>query len=557
MAATHTARGRVRTVPPRSRADEVVLLDEQGNPSGTADRLTVHTTDTPLHLAFSTYLFNARGEVLLTRRSLDKLTWPGVWTNSCCGHPRPGEAPADAARRRIGEELGLVVGPLTEVLPHFRYRAVDAGGIVENEMCPVFVGFVTSDELHPDPAEVAEAAWIPWPSLVAAVRATPQVYSPWSVLQVRELAPRLPRLVSSFAAATHDPDACLADVDALLRDELADLTALWERFNDGMGVDVLPHDLPRWLEDLLVGRGKRLRVMMAYWGFVAAGGRTDQPGYTHLVRAAAALETLHLFALVHDDVMDESASRRGRPAAHVEAEAHHRAAAGAHGASDVFGRNMAVLLGDLAHTLADKLIDPLPRRMRAIWSDLCIELIAGQRADLTGAAAGRRDRAHAEHIARLKSGCYTIERPLELGAAAANASPEVVDQLNSCGRLMGSAFALRDDVLGIWGDPERTGKPAGDDLAEAKATVIMALAAERLRGPSAEALERLATRLQRPGDLDLVRDALVTEGVRDEVEQLIAAEVTEASACLEASGLVPAGIEGLKAAARRVAWRES
>ena len=152
--------------------DDVVLLDEQGHPVGRADRLRVHTDATPLHLAFSTYLFNARGEVLVTRRALGKTTWPGVWTNSACGHPRPGEDIEDAARRRIREELGLVVGPLIPVLPDFRYRATDASGIVENEMCPVFAGFVADEDPRPDPAEVADWAWVPWEGLATAIAAT-------------------------------------------------------------------------------------------------------------------------------------------------------------------------------------------------------------------------------------------------------------------------------------------------------------------------------------------------------------------------------------------------
>ncbi len=109
-------------------ADDVVLVNEEGAPVGVANRTEVHSDTTPLHLAFSTYLFNARGEVLLTRRALSKKTWPGVWTNSCCGHPRPAESLGDAARRRIREELGLTVGPLVPLLPDFRYRAVDASG---------------------------------------------------------------------------------------------------------------------------------------------------------------------------------------------------------------------------------------------------------------------------------------------------------------------------------------------------------------------------------------------------------------------------------------------
>ena len=117
-----------------SEQDLVVLLDDDGTPTGTAPRLDVHGADTPLHQAFSVHLFDDAGRVLLTRRALSKRTWPGVWTNSCCGHPRPGEAVEDAVRRRVREELGVEVRDLRLLLPDFRYRAVDASGVVENEL---------------------------------------------------------------------------------------------------------------------------------------------------------------------------------------------------------------------------------------------------------------------------------------------------------------------------------------------------------------------------------------------------------------------------------------
>jgi isopentenyl-diphosphate delta-isomerase type 1 len=167
--------------------DLVVLLDEHGRPMGTAERDGVHGTDTPLHLAFSCYLFDKAGRVLLTRRALGKRAWPGVWTNSCCGHPRPEEAGVDAVRRRTLEELGVRAGDLRLVLPSFAYRATDASGVVENEVCPVWVGVIDPLPLTPDPAEVAEVAWVDWSALVAMADTAPALLSPWSVLQIPRL----------------------------------------------------------------------------------------------------------------------------------------------------------------------------------------------------------------------------------------------------------------------------------------------------------------------------------------------------------------------------------
>jgi len=186
-------------------ADEVVLLDDAGEPTGTASRLAVHDVDTPLHLAFSVHLLDPAGRTLVTRRALAKTTWPGVWTNSCCGHPRPGEPVGDAVRRRAGEELGLPAGALDDlrlVLPDFRYRAVDAGGVVEHEVCPVHVAVVPPDlALAPDPAEVAEHAWVPWRDLHGAVSRAPMAFSPWLVLQAAELGSDLAERTLGSSAA--------------------------------------------------------------------------------------------------------------------------------------------------------------------------------------------------------------------------------------------------------------------------------------------------------------------------------------------------------------------
>lgn len=163
--------------------DLVVLLDERDLPVGQAARSSVHTASTPRHLAFSCYLFDHHGRVLLTRRSLGKVSWPGVWTNSCCGHPRPGEPAEDAVRRRVAHELGAAVGGLELVLPDFGYTATDASGVVENEACPVWIGRLDGP-IAPDPREVCEIAWVTWNDLVRVADAAPALVSPWCGLQV-------------------------------------------------------------------------------------------------------------------------------------------------------------------------------------------------------------------------------------------------------------------------------------------------------------------------------------------------------------------------------------
>ena len=183
------------STPPTSEL--VVLLDEAGRAVGTADKALVHHADTPLHLAFSVHLFDEDGRVLVTRRALTKQTFPGVWTNSCCGHPAPGEDLAEAVRRRVRQELGTDVTDLRLVLPAFRYRA-EQGGIVENEMCPVFVGS-TRERVDPDPSEVDSVSWEPWADFRAGVLDGTRPVSVWCREQVLQLPEDLLRAPEALA----------------------------------------------------------------------------------------------------------------------------------------------------------------------------------------------------------------------------------------------------------------------------------------------------------------------------------------------------------------------
>jgi len=166
--------------------EHVVLLDETGSACGTAAKAAVHHAQTPLHLAFSAYLFNESGQLLLTRRAESKHTWPGVWTNTCCGHPLPGEPVADSVRRRLRQELGIGAAELILVLPRFRYQARMDNGVLENEVCPVYAAYSDAAPA-PDPAEVAETRWVDWDQFCAAVRTGQQSISPWCAMQLAEL----------------------------------------------------------------------------------------------------------------------------------------------------------------------------------------------------------------------------------------------------------------------------------------------------------------------------------------------------------------------------------
>lgn len=174
--------------------ERVVLLDAAGKPTGTAPKRDIHTDHTPLHLAFSCWVLDCDGRLLITRRALSKLTWPGVWTNSFCGHPAPGEAVEEAIYRRGDQELGIArdsFASLEVVLPDFQYRAVDSSGIVENEVCPVYLARLRPGaQLRPNPDEVDSFVWVAPRELIAAAGTTPFAFSPWLVEEL--LDSRLP-----------------------------------------------------------------------------------------------------------------------------------------------------------------------------------------------------------------------------------------------------------------------------------------------------------------------------------------------------------------------------
>ncbi len=326
-------------------------------------------------------------------------------------------------------------------------------------------------------------------------------------------------------------------------------------------------DLADLLSELICSGGKRIRPTLCFLGFWIAGGRPGSLTERSVVKIGAALELLHTFALVHDDVMDGSNRRRGRPTSHVRLAHQHIQAAG-WGEAQRFGTNMATLLGDLAHAEADALVAGCPADVRGCWQKMIIELIQGQFSDLAGAADRSRDLEQALLVARLKSGGYTVQRPLELGATAAQARPELVNQLSAFGREIGAAFALRDDILGIWGDPQITGKPAGDDLLSGKPTVIIALAQRRLPQNAQQLLERVGSDISRPDDVAVLQEAIRDCGIQADVEEMISHHLDRGLEVLDllsthlpqaapANGTNPQGpIAALARIAHQAAWRD-
>jgi geranylgeranyl diphosphate synthase type I len=329
----------------------------------------------------------------------------------------------------------------------------------------------------------------------------------------------------------------VADLGDRVRKSLEAFLARQAATLDGIAEDLGP--VADALTEFLLDGGKRLRPAFCYWGWRGAGGAdTDE-----IVAAAACLELLHACALIHDDVMDGSDFRRGKPAVHRRFATLHRGEQWL-GDADAFGRSAAILLGDLCLIWADQMLNtsglPGETLLRAApaYDTMRGELMAGQYLDLLEQVRGGRDVERALRVARYKSAKYTIERPLHLGGVLAGATPETLAAYTAYGLPLGEAFQLRDDVLGVYGDPRQTGKPAGDDLREGKRTVLIATAVTRATEGQAAVVRRL---LGDPGldddGVQRLRTVIAETGALDHVERLVEERTDQALAALREAAI--------------------
>ncbi len=338
------------------------------------------------------------------------------------------------------------------------------------------------------------------------------------------------------------------DVEDLRQRVQKDLGAFFDR--QAPALDAIGEELVCVLDtcrDFLDG-GKRLRPAFAYWGWRGAGG----PDTEEVVRAVSALELLHACALIHDDVMDGSDTRRGMPSVHRRFAAMHRGERW-HGSPDGFGLSSAVLIGDLALIWADQMLRtcglPAESVLRAlpVWDEMRVELISGQYLDVLEQAMGSQSVERSLRVARYKSAKYTVERPLHLGAALAGGPDAVSAVYTAYGLPLGEAFQLRDDVLGVFGDPATTGKPAGDDLREGKRTVLVATALARATPAQVATVNRLLgdSRLDLDG-VERLRTVICETGALERTEELISSLTAQALDALD-SPLIAESARGVLA----------
>ncbi len=305
---------------------------------------------------------------------------------------------------------------------------------------------------------------------------------------------------------------------------------------------------------LVLAGGKRLRPAFCHWGYVAAGGDATDPMVTN---AGAALELMHAFALFHDDVMDDAASRRGAATTHTVFSGHHVDGDWS-GESRRFGEGVAILVGDLAFVYADQLMTGASAEAWAIWNELRIELNVGQVLDIIGGVRNDRRLDKAERICRYKSGKYTIERPLHLGAvmAAPHRAGELLAALSAYGLPLGDAFQMRDDVMGAFGDAHVTGKPVGGDLREGKPTPLMARAVAAASPSQGEVLAMVGRPHLSDADVARVQQVIVDTGALDALEQHIAMLTANAVAALDAAPIAADARAELTALAYAVSHRQ-
>ncbi len=319
------------------------------------------------------------------------------------------------------------------------------------------------------------------------------------------------------------------------------------------------------LRDFVLQGGKRVRPRFAFAGWLAGSSATGRdttaapsaPDAADALRIAAALELVQACALIHDDIIDRSDTRRGNATVHRVFEQRHRRD-GWSGDPAHHGLAAAILVGDLALAWADDMALPLPPAVAQVWAAMRTEVLGGQYLDIVNEADGDESIGAAYRVMRFKTAAYTVARPLELGATLAGAPAGLIEDLRSVGHALGIAFQLRDDLLGVFGDPDLTGKPSGDDLVAGKRTALLAVGLARATERDRDLADRLRDCVGRPltdAEVGTARTILADVGAVDEIEQQISGLLDKALTTLQRADLTDSVRDDLTAFAHRIAHR--
>jgi geranylgeranyl diphosphate synthase, type I len=319
----------------------------------------------------------------------------------------------------------------------------------------------------------------------------------------------------------------IARVDALLEQTLEENQQRWAPLQQDL------HVIFEEIQALVLGGGKRLRPQFSHWGWVAAGGDSAAAESVHI---GAAIELLHAAALFHDDVIDDADTRRSRQSTHKSFSAHHFTNEWT-GEARRFGEGSAILIGDITYVLSDSLTNTLSPAARLIWHDLRLEMNIGQYLDVLGSARQTRTVAEADLICRMKSAKYTIERPLHLGAVAADPGrgSAMMPMLSAYGLPLGDAFQMRDDILGAFGDTAITGKPVGGDFREGKPTPLLARACAAASAQQTTVLNMVGAPELSDDDISKIQQVVVETGALQAMEDVINANHSKAVRALNKS----------------------
>jgi geranylgeranyl diphosphate synthase type I len=331
----------------------------------------------------------------------------------------------------------------------------------------------------------------------------------------------------------------LGDFQQRLETELDDF--LRGRIESAAAFGESTRELTEPLREFVGRGGKRLRPALVHFACRAAGGERKD------LSVEMAVELLHTYLLIHDDIMDRAESRRGGISAHRHFEGHHRTS-GWHGSAERHGEAAAILLGDLASSYATGLFlssSANPRhdgRVSRCFSEMCSEVVVGQYLEITAPQRADLVRDDLLSILRLKSGRYSVERPIQLGALLGSAPDDLLDALSRYGLALGEAFQLQDDLLGVFGNREEVGKPVGGDLSEGKRTILVSLSLDRASESEREAIVACLQRENPPGDeIDRVQEIIERVGARRTVEDMVGERLERSAAELETMELLADG----------------